>query len=168
MNRQAREHGAGRTEHSPDEPCPPGASRIGEVLDGKYRIVRELGRGGMGAVYEAEHAVIGRRFAVKFPHVELAQRGELLERFRREARVAGSLESEHLAAAVDFGAAADGSPYLVMEYLRGENLGELLARTGPLATARAASIVQQACRGLAVAHAHGVIHRDLKPENLFV
>ncbi len=143
-------------------------SRVGELLADKYRIVRFIGEGGMGTVYEAYHAVVGRRFAVKFLHSELARVDEILERFKREAQAAGALESENIASIVDFGHAQDGIPYIVMEFLVGEDLARFLAREGPLPVVRAVNIIIQACRGLAAAHASGIIHRDLKPENLFI
>ena len=143
-------------------------TRLGEVVGGKYRIVRLLAAGGMGAVYEAQHAVVKRRFAVKFLHPELALRRDILARFQREAEAAGALESENVAAAVDFGIAADGTPYIIMEYLVGESLAELLEREGRLPAARAADLVAQACRGIEAAHRAGIVHRDLKPRNLFV
>jgi len=144
------------------------ASRIGEVLGTKYRVLRYLGEGGMSTVYEAQHAVVGRRFAVKFLHADLAGQDEVLERFHREARAAGSLDSENIASVVDFGHADDGAPYIVMELLLGEDLAKVLAREGPLPVARAVNLVIQACRGLDAAHAAGIVHRDLKPENLFI
>jgi serine/threonine-protein kinase len=138
------------------------------VVGGKYRLVRLLGEGGMGAVYEARHDMIGRRFAVKFLHAALAGHAEILARFRREAQSAGSLENENIAAVTDFGSADDGAPYIVMEYLDGEDLARILARTGPLSPTRAAHILIQVCRGLVAAHGRGIVHRDLKPENLLV
>jgi serine/threonine-protein kinase len=144
------------------------ATRIGELVGSKYRIVRLLAQGGMGVVYEAQHTVVRRRFAVKFLRRELAERRDILTRFHHEAEAAGALESENIAAAVDFGIADDGAPYIVMEYLVGESLTALLARQGPLPVGRAADLVAQAARGIAVAHAAGIIHRDLKPQNLFV
>jgi serine/threonine-protein kinase len=144
------------------------ASRVGEVLADKYRIVRFIGEGGMGAVYEARHAVVGRRFAVKFLHSELARHQEILKRFEREASAAGALESENIASVIDFGHSRDGIPYLVMELLLGEDLAHLLAREGPLPVVRAVNLIVQACRGVDAAHAAGIIHRDLKPANLFV
>ncbi len=143
-------------------------NRLEEVVGGKYRIVRFLASGGMGSVYEAHHTVVRRRFAVKFLHHELALRRELLARFQREAEAAGALESEHVAAALDFGIAADGAPYIVLEYLVGESLEHLLERAGRLPIERATNVVQQACRGVQAAHAAGIVHRDLKPHNLFV
>jgi serine/threonine protein kinase len=146
---------------------PPGR-RTGELVAGKYRLVRSIGRGGMGEVYEAQHAIVGRRFALKFLHAHLAQSGSALVRFRREAEAAGALESEHIAAVTDFDKADDGAPFLVMEYLDGESLGQLLHREGPLPLARVVGALLQVCRGLEQAHAAGIIHRDLKPDNLFL
>ena len=143
-------------------------TRVGELVGAKYRIVRLLARGGMGVVYEAQHTVVRRRFAVKFLRRDLAERRDILTRFHHEAEAAGALESEHIAAAVDFGIAEDGAPYIVMEYLVGESLTALLGREGPLPVGRAADLVAQAARGIAVAHAAGIVHRDLKPQNLFV
>jgi serine/threonine protein kinase len=142
--------------------------RVGEVVGGKYRISRFLAAGGMGSVYEAQHTLVKRRFAVKFLHPELARKRDLLGRFQREAESAGGLESENVAAAVDLGVSADGSPYIVMEYLVGESLEHLREREGTLPASRATDLVQQACRGIQAAHARGIVHRDLKPQNLFV
>ena len=142
-------------------------ARIGAVVD-KYTIVRLLGKGGMGAVYEARHAKLSRRFAIKFLLPELADNREMLRRFENEAKAAGGLEHLNLAAVTDFGRASDGAPYLVMEFLQGEDCSKLLRRLGTLPVPRAADIVRQACRGLAVAHNVGIFHRDLKPENLFL
>jgi eukaryotic-like serine/threonine-protein kinase len=143
-------------------------SRFGQVIAEKYRILRLLGRGGMGEVYEARHVVVGRRFALKFLHGHLARGRDSLSRFMREAQAAGALDSEHIAAVLDFDTAADGSPFLVMEYLAGESLAALLKREGRLPVPRAIAILTQVCSGLAVAHRAGIVHRDLKPDNLFV
>src|SRR5450631_2378776 len=142
--------------------------RLGTTVGGKYRITKFLAAGGMGAVYEAVHVVVKRRFAVKFLRADLALRRDVLLRFQREAEAAGALESENIAAAVDFGIAPDGAPFIVMEYLAGLDLARLLAVTGPLPVERATDLVLQACGGIQQAHAAGVIHRDLKPENLFL
>src|SRR5450432_894771 len=147
---------------------PERATRIGELVGSKYRIVRMLAEGGMGVVYEAHHTVVRRRFAVKFLRPDLAERRDILTRFQREAEAAGALESEHIAASVDFGIVPDGTPYIVMEYLVGESLAALLEREGRLPVARAADLVAQAGRGIQIAHGSGIIHRDLKPQNLFV
>jgi serine/threonine-protein kinase len=143
-------------------------SRVGELVGEKYRILRVIAEGGMGVVYEAQHAVVKRRFAVKFLRTDLADRRDLLTRFHREAQAAGALESENIAAAIDFGIIPDGTPYIVMEHLVGESLGSLLAREGCLPVERAVDLCLQACRGMQAAHAAGIVHRDLKPENLFL
>jgi serine/threonine-protein kinase len=143
-------------------------TRVGELVGAKYRIVRLLAQGGMGVVYEAQHTVVRRRFAVKFLRRDLAERRDILTRFHREAEAAGALESEHVVAAVDFGIAEDGAPFIVMEYLVGESLTSLVEREGRLPVERAADLVTQAARGIQVAHAAGIIHRDLKPQNLFL
>jgi len=137
------------------------------VVD-KYRITRLLGRGGMGSVYEAQHTVLGRRFAVKFMLPEYATNRDTLRRFENEAKAAGQLEHPNIAAVTDLGRAHDGSPYLVMEYLTGQDCSKLLANVGPLPVPRAVEIVRQACLGLSMAHQAGIVHRDIKPENLFV
>jgi serine/threonine-protein kinase len=147
---------------------PEGNDRTGQVLGEKYRLARLVGEGGMGAVYEAQHLVVKRRFAVKLLRPELAKNTEVIARFRREAEAAGALESEHVAAVTDFGEAPDGAPYIVMEFLVGESVAALLEREGPLPVPRAVSILLQVCRGLEVAHDAGIVHRDLKPDNLFV
>jgi serine/threonine protein kinase len=156
-------NGEGRAEQAADQPDP----RVGTVVD-RYSIVRVLGRGGMGAVYEARHAQLARRFAIKFLLPKLADHRDALRRFENEAKAAGGLEHPNLAAVTDLGRASDGSPYLVMEFLQGEDCAQLLRRTGALPARRACNVIIQACRGLAVAHKAGIIHRDLKPENLFV
>jgi len=146
----------------------PQARRDGELVGGKYRLVRYLAAGGMGSVYEAQHTVVRRRFAIKLLRPELAAQRESLARFQREAEVAGTLENENVAAAIDFGIAEDGSPYIVMEYLAGESLGSLIDRQGRIPVARACDIVVQACRGVEAAHKAGIIHRDINPQNLFL
>ncbi|HMF40254.1 MAG TPA: serine/threonine-protein kinase [Polyangia bacterium] len=144
------------------------ANRIGEIVGGKYRVVRLLASGGMGVVYEAQHAVVRRRFAIKFLRRDLAERRDILSRFQREAEAAGALENDNVTAAVDFGISDDGTPFIVMEYLVGESLAALIEREGRLPVHRAADLVAQACRGVEAAHAAGIVHRDLKPQNLFV
>jgi endoglucanase len=138
--------------------------KVGQIVGGKYRLVRYLASGGMGDVYEAQHTVVKRRFAIKLLHAELAAQRESLARFQREAQAAGALESENVAAALDFGIAEDGSPYIVMEYLAGDSLRALADRLRRLPLSRAADLVVQACRGVGA----GIVHRDLNPQNLFV
>jgi serine/threonine protein kinase len=151
-----------------DEVASSAVLRQGQVVAGKYRIERLLGRGGMGEVYEARHTVVGRRFAIKFLRPGLARGADSSARFLREAQAAGALDNEHIAAVVDFDETADGTPFLVMEYLNGESLATTLRREGVLPLRRVISILLQACDGLAAAHAAGIVHRDLKPDNLFL
>jgi len=138
------------------------------LLAEKYRILRKLGQGGMGSVYEVEHDFLGRKFAVKFLRPEYARDKEMLARFKREARTAAAIESENIAAVVDFGESSNGVPFIVMELLKGQNLRDLLEAEGQLPVPRALNLVIQACRGLRPAHEQQIVHRDLKPENLFV
>ena len=149
-------------------PVATGFDRVGTLLADKYRIVRPLGEGGMGAVFEAEHTFLKRRFAIKFLRSELLKNAELVARFRREAQASGQLEHENIASVTDFGVTASGTPYFVMEYLKGQNLSHVIKTEGPLTAPRAVAFALQACRGLGAAHARGIVHRDLKPDNLFV
>jgi serine/threonine-protein kinase len=155
---------AGALDRAISQPGP----RTGRILADKYRLLGKLGEGGMGEVYAAEHTFVGRRFAVKFLRPELARDEQIMSRFRREAQAAGSLESENVVAVTDFGHADDGAPFMVMEYLVGEDMRSLLVRTGRLPVKRAVELALQTCRGLYAAHARSIVHRDLKPENLFV
>jgi serine/threonine protein kinase len=141
--------------------------RIGQVIDGKYHVLRRLACGGMGSVYEARHVVVGRHVAIKFLHEQYAQRSCMVQRFLREAQAAGGIASEHIIGVLDYGT-TDGTPYLVMELVRGKDLREILSEAPRLATARAVRIVLDACRGLSLAHERGLIHRDLKPANICV
>ncbi len=138
----------------------------GTVLVGKYRVTRELGRGGMAAVYEAEHVHIGKRVAVKVLASELASSNIVTERFFREARAAASVKSPYIVEIYDSGRLEDGRPFIVMELLEGESLYDRIARVrliDPQATVR---IIGQVAKGLTKAHGAGIVHRDLKPENI--
>jgi serine/threonine-protein kinase len=144
--------------------------RVGRTLAGKYVLRRLLGKGGMGAVYEAEHCGTGRRVAVKVIHGHLLERSTgAVARFRREARAAGAVENPHVVEVLDSGEDDEtGDLYLVMEHLRGEDLQHLVDRVGPLLPAVALRIAAQALAGLATAHEAGIVHRDIKPANLFL
>ena len=139
----------------------------GDVLAGKYRIDRILGIGGMGVVVAAHHIRLDERVAIKFLLPEMALSGESVARFDREARAAVKIKSEHVARVSDVGTLENGAPYMVMEYLEGQDLAAWVKR-GPLPFEQAAEFVLQACEAIAEAHALGIIHRDLKPANLFV
>ncbi|MBI5535807.1 MAG: serine/threonine protein kinase [Deltaproteobacteria bacterium] len=142
----------------------------GRVIAGKYQIVRALGEGGMGAVYEALHTKTGRRVALKVVvSEELLKHEETLRRFEREARAAGAIETQHIVQVFDAGTDPEsGHPFMAMEYLSGEDLQKILERMGPLNHELALRIVTQACIGLHKAHEQGVIHRDIKPANIFL
>ncbi|APR83892.1 serine/threonine protein kinase [Minicystis rosea] len=127
-----------------------------------------IGEGGMGVVYEAEHLTIGRMVALKVLHPSKAQNQEAISRLRHEARVAGTLGHPNICAVYDLGLLDDGSPYLVMERLRGETLAQRLARVHRLSPAEMVDILLQVLSALAAAHQRGVIHRDLKPDNIFL
>jgi eukaryotic-like serine/threonine-protein kinase len=141
----------------------------GTLIAGKYELLRLLGRGGMGAVYEARNTGTLKRCAVKLLLTpELAGDAEVVRRFFREARASGLIESEHVVAAFDSGSDQAGNVYYVMECLRGEDLEQALDRLGQLDPISAAKIILQAAKGLACAHALGIVHRDVKPANLFL
>jgi hypothetical protein len=145
-------------------PFPPGT-----VLAGKYRVERLLGEGGMGWVVEAKHEQLEQRVAIKFMHATQAgENKEAIARFLREARAAARIQSEHVARVSDFGTLENGAPYLVMEYLEGQDLDSLLHARRALSTEVVVDYAMQACEGLAEAHAAGIVHRDLKPANLFL
>jgi len=142
---------------------------IGKTLDGKYEILRAIGEGGMGAVYEAIHVGVGRRVAVKVISSEnLSQKATQIARFQREAKLAGGIETRHICQVFDTGTDEQGHPYMVMELMRGRDVAELLAAVGPLSPLAALAIIVQACRGLQKAHEAGIVHRDVKPANLFL
>ncbi|MFW5876790.1 MAG: protein kinase domain-containing protein [Myxococcota bacterium] len=145
-----------------------GATLLGHVIAGKYRLMGELGEGGMGTVYAAENLRVGRKVAIKRLHPELAADENAVRRFHREARAAAATGHEHIVEVLDMGVAEDGAPFLVMEYLQGENLAQLLRRAGRLAPQRACHILGQALEALSAVHGRGIIHRDLKPDNLFL
>ncbi|MCC7542322.1 MAG: serine/threonine protein kinase [Deltaproteobacteria bacterium] len=140
---------------------------VGSVVSERYRIVRKMGEGGMGAVYEVEHVQLGRKLALKTLHPELARSADVVARFQREARAAAAVGSPHIVDVVDLGA-ADGSPFIVMEFLDGGSLRDLLEEQGQLAIPRVLAIVTQCCKALAKAHAKGIVHRDLKPDNIML
>jgi serine/threonine protein kinase len=142
---------------------------IGVTLSGTYRIVRVLGEGGMGRVYEAHHTrITKKRYAIKVLHPEFAQNADVLARFQREAEAAACLSHPAAVSVFDVARTPQGWPYLVCEHLTGLDLSELLKKHGPLSVTTAQHIAFQVCDALVEAHANGVIHRDLKPQNVFV
>jgi len=141
---------------------------LGSRVAGKYLLRRLLGEGAMGAVYEGVHLDIGKRLAIKVVRADLADSPGAVVRFRREARAASAVESEHIAQIYDFGRDENLGLYMVIEYLEGEDLETRLRREKWIALSDAATIGVQVARGLAKAHAAGIIHRDLKPANIFL
>jgi serine/threonine protein kinase len=141
---------------------------IGHTLDDRYKIKRLIGEGGMGRVYEAEHAQLGKRLAVKVLHPLYSTEEEVVERFRREARAASSIGHPNIVNVTDSGTTPDGRAYFVMELLDGMELADVITQEGPLDYERAVDIAMQVCEALGAAHQVGIIHRDLKPENVFL
>ncbi|MBK9263400.1 MAG: protein kinase [Polyangiaceae bacterium] len=140
----------------------------GQVLDEKYQILRLLGTGGMGAVYEGENLRIKRRVAIKVLHASVSSAADNVARFEREAQAAGRIGSEHICEVLDLGVLPDGSRYMVMEYLDGETLSQRIKKNGRLAPAQSIPLMAQVLDALGAAHTAGIVHRDLKPDNIFI
>ena len=140
----------------------------GALVAGKFRILRQIGRGGMGAVYEVLHEYTKHRRALKVLHPNYNSLPAIVTRFLREASAAGRIGNPHIVETFDAGRLESGEPYIVMELLAGRSLDSLLTERGKLDFVEAIGYVRQACRGLEAAHNAGIIHRDLKPDNLFI
>jgi serine/threonine-protein kinase len=140
----------------------------GETLAGKYAIVRVIGEGGMGVVYEAMHLRLRQRVAIKMLLPILYKQADIMQRFEREGRMAAQLRGQHVAKVLDVDALPSGVPYIVMEYLEGRDLDAELGQRGSLPIAEAVDYVLQACDAMREAHELGIVHRDLKPANLFL
>jgi serine/threonine-protein kinase len=143
-------------------------NKVGTILDGAYKLTRLVGEGGMSAVYEATHLRLHKRVAVKLMIPDLAANAVALERFRREVEVTAQLAHPHIVQMSDFGSSAEGAPFLVLEFLEGEDLEQRMRRVGRLAPADALAVVRQVASALAATHARGIVHRDLKPANVFL
>jgi eukaryotic-like serine/threonine-protein kinase len=141
---------------------------IGCVLGGAYQVCEKIGVGGMGSVYRADHARLPKSFAVKVLNEAVETDSELYHRFRREAEVCSRLKHEHIVEVVDFNLTEDGRPYIVMELLDGEDLGDRLERVGRLSLTQTTQTLGQVSAALGEAHAQGVVHRDMKPQNIFL
>ena len=142
---------------------------IGAVLSGSYQVICLVGEGGMGRVYEARHVRLpGKRFAIKLLLDEFAHQADILARFEREAQSAATIDHPNVVEVVDVCRLEDGRPFIVTEFLEGEELGALLDRVGKLSNDAAIRITRQICRALMAAHAKGIVHRDMKPENVFL
>jgi|GEM_PF-1645060 len=141
---------------------------IGAVIADRYRITSCIGKGGMGAVYKAEHQTLQKPVAIKVLQQSLATNESAKQRFFIEAKAASQLNHPHLACVHDYGVCPDGSPYLVMDYVAGQSLSQILKSEDKLAPDRALKLFIQICEGLSAAHKNGVIHRDLKPSNIVI
>jgi serine/threonine-protein kinase len=146
----------------------PGIPQVGDVIAEKYRVEAILGVGGMGVVLSARHLKLGQVVAIKVLTVSEDQQKDSVERFLREGRAAAGLSSDHVVRIYDLGQLDDGTPFMVMERLRGQDLAEVLVERGPLSVEEAVEYTAQATMAIAEAHEVGVVHRDLKPSNLFL
>ena len=141
---------------------------LGVTLNERYQVTAKIGQGGMGAVYEAKHIVIGKRVALKVLLDKHAEKDQSVARLKQEARLASSIGHENIIDITDFGTTDTGRTFVVMEYLEGESLGSLIAKEGRLDSQRSIHIAKQIASALAAAHKKGIVHRDIKPENIFV
>ena len=141
---------------------------VGATLADRYEIIRRIGEGGMGAVYEARHSIIGKRVAIKVLLEKFLENEELIARLLQEARMASSIGHQNIVDVTDFGTTRDGRAFVVMEFLEGESLSELIRRDAPLPVERSLAIVKQVASALGAAHAKGIVHRDVKPENVYL
>ncbi len=153
---------------APAQELSDGLPKEGDLLAGKYRVERVLGQGGMGVVVAAQHLTLRQTVAVKLLLPEAMERQDSVERFLREGRAAVSIQSEHIARVLDVGTLDTGQPFMVMEYLVGNDLDAILDSRGALPISEAVDYVLQACEAIAEAHMLGIVHRDLKPANIFV
>jgi len=151
---------------SPDAKAP--NIRPGDIIGGKYRVERIIGQGGMGTVVRARHTLLEQDVAIKVLASELSEDPQYATRFLREAQTAVSIKSEHVVRVLDVGTRENGVPFMVMEYLQGQDLGAVIETSGPLHVADAIDYVLQSCEALAEAHVAGLTHRDIKPSNLFL
>ncbi len=140
----------------------------GDILDGKYRIVKMIGEGGMGAVFEGENTAIHRRVAIKVLHPGASGNADAVMRFEREAQAAGRIGSDHILEVLDMGKMPSGERYMVMEFLDGEPLANRIRGLGRMSPAQIVPLAQQMLIGLGAAHAASIVHRDLKPDNVFI
>jgi eukaryotic-like serine/threonine-protein kinase len=141
---------------------------IGQLIEGKYRIIELIGEGGMGAVYLGENVRIQRKVAIKVLHGAYSSNTEVAQRFEREAQAAGRIGNDHILEVLDLGELPAGDRFMVMEHLDGETLAHRIKRLGRMSPQQVAPLAKQMVAGLAAAHAAGIVHRDLKPENIFV
>ena len=159
--------------HEPTEPSGlfaprPRTVRPGEIVDGRYRVIRRLAKGGMSRVYLAEQTNIQRQVALKIIRAQYARDRVIASRLRREARALAAVDHPNIVTVHDLGEAPTGEPYIVMELVEGPSLADLVRQEGPLQAERALALLLQIARALAAVHVHGIIHRDLKPDNVLL
>ncbi len=142
--------------------------RIGQIVQDRYRIVRKIGEGGMGAVYEGEHTVIRRKVAIKCLHAQYATNQEMVNRFHREAMAANAIRHPNIVEVTDMGRFPDGAVFMVLEFLEGKELSGVLKQSGAMPLSRVVHIVSQVCDALSAAHDASIVHRDLKPDNIYL
>jgi serine/threonine-protein kinase len=159
---------SGQTEGGSGEPVTEADPLIGKLIGDRYRIDEKLGVGGMGAVYRGEHVLMRKPVAVKVLHREMTTMTEVVKRFELEAIAAGRIDHPNVTVATDFGKLEDGAFYLVLEYVPGKSLTELIRAEAPLSVERTLFIARQVAGGLGAAHAAGIVHRDLKPDNVML
>lgn len=141
---------------------------LGKVVSDRYRVIKKLGEGGMGAVYLVEHVFIEKKVALKVLAPELSRKADLTARFLQEAKSASRIGHENVIDISDFGQSPEGFVYFAMEYLQGQDLGQVVRAEGAMSWRRARPIILQICKALGAAHAKGIVHRDMKPENVFL
>ena len=143
-------------------------SLLGTTVDGRYQIEKRIGEGGMGIVYLAKHAMLGKKLGLKVLRGEMARDPEVVQRFITEAQSATSIGHENIIDISDFGRLPDGTVYFVMEFLDGEALTDMIKRGGSVPVRDAVHIIRQIASALGAAHSRGIVHRDLKPDNIFL
>jgi eukaryotic-like serine/threonine-protein kinase len=156
------------TSPTANETAPMDVPQVGDVIAGRYVVERVLGQGGMGVVLAARHQQLGELVAIKLLRPTATKGADANARLLREARATHIIKSEHVVRVMDAGTLDSGAPYIMMEYLDGSDLGDVLRSRGPLPIPEAVDYVLQACEAIAEAHARGIIHRDLKPSNLLL
>jgi serine/threonine protein kinase len=160
--------GTPTTEVNDAEAPPPVDPLLGRVIDGRYRVEKQIGEGGMGVVYTISHAVLGKRMALKVLRGEMAKDADVVQRFMQEAQSATSIGHPNIIDISDFGRLPDGSVYFVMEFLDGESVSKMISRGGSIPMVTAIHTVRQIASALEAAHARGIVHRDLKPDNIYL
>ncbi len=161
-------HDGSPTYEAQDPPRADEDPLLGRVVDGRYRVEKRIGEGGMGVVYLATHTVLQKKLALKVLRGDGSKDAETVQRFMQEAQAATSIGHQNIIDISDFGRLADGSVYFVMEYLDGTSLSDMIKTGGSVPMQSAVHIIRQIGSALDAAHARGIVHRDLKPDNIFV